>query len=238
MNKMQMLYSGKAKSIYETDNPELLIMEYRDDTSAFNGVKTSALANKGKVNNYFNAHIMTLLAKQGVPTHFEQLLSDSESLVKRLQMIPIECVIRNVTAGSICKRLGLDKGLELEQPIFEFFYKDDELGDPMINDYHILALGWASEQAIETMKTLTFRVNDILKQVFHDAGMVLVDYKLEFGIHDGQVYLGDEFTPDGCRLWDVDTKESLDKDRFRQDLGDVVESYQIAAKRLNIVVPT
>ena len=233
-----MLYSGKAKSIYETDNPESLIMEYRDDTSAFNGVKTSELANKGKVNNYFNAHIMTLLAKQGVPTHFERLLNDRESLVKRLQMIPIECVIRNVTAGSICKRLGLDKGLELKQPIFEFFYKDDELGDPMINDYHILALGWASEQAIETMKTLTFRVNDILKQVFHDAGMLLVDYKLEFGICDGQLYLGDEFTPDGCRLWDVKTKESLDKDRFRQDLGDVVESYQIAANRLNIAIPT
>jgi len=237
MQKMQMLYSGKAKSIFETDDPSLLIMEYRDDTSAFNGVKTSKLANKGKVNNYFNAHIMSLLEKQGVPTHFEKVLSDTEALVKRLEMIPVECVIRNVAAGSICKRLGLEKGLELKQPIFEFFYKDDALGDPMINDYHILALGWASEQAIQIMKTLTFRVNDILKQIFQEAGIILVDYKLEFGIQDGQIYLGDEFTPDGCRLWDLETKDSLDKDRFRQDLGDVVEAYQIAAKRLNIEIP-
>jgi len=237
MQKMQMLYSGKAKSIFETDDPSLLIMEYRDDTSAFNGVKTSKLANKGKVNNYFNAHIMSLLEEQGVPTHFEKVLSDTEALVKRLEMIPVECVIRNVAAGSICKRLGLEKGLELKQPIFEFFYKDDALGDPMINDYHILALGWASEQAIQIMKTLTFRVNDILKQIFQEAGIILVDYKLEFGIQDGQIYLGDEFTPDGCRLWDLETKDSLDKDRFRQDLGDVVEAYQIAAKRLNIEIP-
>lgn len=234
MQKGKLLYSGKAKSLYACDDSQKLIMQFRDDTSAFNGVKLAKLADKGKVNNYFNAHIMQLLKEQGIPVHFEQVLNETESLVKALQMIPIECVIRNVAAGGLCKRLGIALGTALNSPIFELFYKSDALGDPMINTYHVSAFGWASEQAMETMQALTFRINDILKQVFSEAGILLVDYKLEFGLYDGQVYLGDEFTPDGCRLWDAATQESLDKDRFRQDKGDVVESYRIAADRLNV----
>ncbi len=218
MQKQQLLYSGKAKSLYESDDADKLIMQFRDDTSAFNGVKLEKLANKGKVNNYFNAHIMQLLKEQGIPVHFERILNDTESLVQRLEMIPVECVIRNVSAGGLCKRLGVKPGITLSSPIFEMFYKSDELGDPMINDYHIKAFHWASEQAIETMTALTFRINDILKQVFFEAGITLVDYKLEFGLRDSQVVLGDEFTPDGCRLWDIASNESLDKDRFRQDI--------------------
>lgn len=237
MQKREQLYSGKAKSLYTCEDPHKLIMEFRDDTSAFNGVKLAKLIDKGKVNNYFNAHIMQLLNEQGIPVHFERILNDTESLVKSLQMIPVECVIRNVTAGGLCKRLGVEPGIVLSSPIFELFYKSDELGDPMINPFHVKAFGWASEQAMQTMQALTFRINDILKQVFSEAGIILVDYKLEFGLYEGQVYLGDEFTPDGCRLWDVDTKESLDKDRFRKDQGSVVESYKIAADRLQITIP-
>lgn len=237
MKKGELLYSGKAKSVYKTEDPKYLIMEYRDDTSAFNGEKISKLANKGKVNNYFNAHIMQLLADKGIPTHFEKIIDDTQSLVKALDMLPIECVIRNVAAGSICKRLGLKEGMVLKEPIFEFFYKNDALGDPMINDCHISVFGWATGEQINAMKEYTFKINNILKQEFHDAGIILVDYKLEFGTHDGKLYLGDEFTPDGCRLWDIETKQRLDKDRFRQDMGDVVESYQIAAKKLQIEIP-
>ncbi|MAZ39629.1 MAG: phosphoribosylaminoimidazolesuccinocarboxamide synthase [Legionellales bacterium] len=237
MNPEQLLYAGKAKSLYRTEDNNYLIMSYRDDASAFNGEKLSQLANKGKVNNYFNAHIMQLLQAQGIPTHFEKIISDTESLVKALTMVPVECVVRNVTAGGICKRLGIAEGIELATPIFEFFYKDDKLGDPMINEYHIYALGWASKSVIETMKALTFQVNEILKPVFQAADIVLVDYKLEFGLHDGQLFLGDEFSPDGCRLWDSYTQERLDKDRFRQELGHVVEAYQEVAKRLKIHIP-
>ena len=169
-----------------------------------------------------------------MPTHFEKLLSDTDSLVKKLDMVPVECVVRNVTAGSICKRLGLQEGLNLDPPTFEFFYKNDELHDPMINDYHIKSFGWATEQQIEEMKQKTFEVNEILKKIFSEAGMILVDYKLEFGSFKGELFLGDEFTPDGCRVWDSETREKLDKDRFRQDLGNVVESYQTIAKKLGI----
>tara|TARA_Y100001949_G_C15973756_1_gene325142 strand:- start:1434 stop:1970 length:537 start_codon:yes stop_codon:yes gene_type:complete len=178
---------------------------------------------------------MQFLEKEGIPTHFEELLSPRESLVKRLEMIPVECVVRNVTAGSICKRLGLKEGMDLEPPTFEFFYKNDDLHDPMINDYHIISLGWANENQIMEMKKRTFEVNKVLKDLFSQSGMILVDYKLEFGSFHGEVLLGDEFTPDGCRVWDSETREKLDKDRFRQDLGDVVESYQIIAKKLGIL---
>jgi len=237
MQKGQLLYSGKAKSIYKTDNNNFLIMEYRNDASAFNGEKVSTLADKGKVNNYFNAHIMQLLAQHGIPTHFEKLLNETQSVVKNLKMLPVECVIRNVAAGGICKRLGLEEGMVLPEPIFEFFYKNDALGDPMINESHIKAFAWASQEQIDTMKDLTFKINDILKKTFEDASITLVDYKLEFGTYHGQLYLGDEFSPDGCRLWDSKTQEKLDKDRFRRDLGNVVESYQSVAYRLGINIP-
>ena len=234
VEKGKLINSGKAKSLYESSDPDFYIMHYRDDTSAFDGVKKESLEGKGKINNKFNASIMQILEKEGVPTHFEKLLSDTDSLVKKLDMVPVECVIRNVTAGSICKRLGLKEGLNLDPPTFEFFYKNDELHDPMINDYHIKSFGWATEQQIEEMKQKTFEVNEILKKIFSEAGMILVDYKLEFGSFKGELLLGDEFTPDGCRVWDSETREKLNKDRFRQDLGNVVESYQTIAKKLGI----
>ena len=234
VEKGELINSGKAKSLYKSSDPDFYIMHYRDDTSAFDGVKKESLEGKGKTNNKFNAFIMLILEKEGVATHFQKLLSDTESLVKKLDMVPVECVIRNVAAGSICKRLGLQEGLNLDPPTFEFFYKNDELHDPMINDYHIKSFGWASDEQIEEMKIKTFQVNDTLKRLFSEAGMILVDFKLEFGSFKGELLLGDEFTPDGCRVWDSETREKLDKDRFRQDLGNVVESYQTIAKKLGI----
>ena len=234
IKKGKLINSGKAKSLFETSSQDFYVMHYRDDASAFDGRKRESLQGKGKMNNKFNAFIMELLEKEGIPTHFEKLLSDNESLVKKLTMIPVECVVRNVAAGSICKRLGVEEGINLEPPTFEFFYKDDELHDPMINDYHIISFKWASSEQIEEMKKRTFEVNNFLKELFSKAGLILIDYKLEFGLYKNQLLLGDEFTPDGCRVWDSETREKLDKDRFRQDLGDVVESYNLIAKKLGI----
>jgi len=233
--KKELINSGKAKSLYKTSNEDLYIMHYRNDTSAFDGKKIESLEGNGEINNKFNAYVMKHLEEKGISTHFEDLISDNESVVKKLEMTPIECVVRNIAAGSICKRLGVEEGLELNPPTFEFFFKDDDLGDPMINDFHIESFGWATTKQVEEMKTLTFKVNEILKELFSNAGMILVDYKLEFGDYKGSLLLGDEFTPDGCRVWDSETKEKLDKDRFRQGLGDVVESYQIIAKKIGII---
>ncbi len=234
MKRGKELYAGKAKSVYLTDDPDYLILRYRDDTSAFDGEKVEQLDRKGEVNNKFSAFIMQKLEQAGVPTHHERLLSAEESLVKKLDMFPIECVVRNITAGSICRRLGVAEGMDLNPPTFEFFLKNDELHDPMINEYHIRAFGWADDEAIETMKELTFKVNDTLTKLFADAGLLLVDYKLEFGRFKGDILLGDEFTPDGCRLWDAETRKKLDKDRFRQGLGGVVEAYEEVAHRLGV----
>ncbi len=234
MEKKTELYAGKAKSVYTTDDADKLILHFRDDTSAFDGEKVEKLARKGMVNNKFNAFIMQKLEAAGVPTHFESLLSDNESVVKKLDMIPVECVVRNIATGSMVRRLGVQDGLDLNPPTFEFFLKNDALHDPMVNDYHIRTFGWATDAEVEAMKTLTFKVNDILKQLFLDAGMLLVDYKLEFGRFKGQIVLGDEFTPDGCRLWDAETRKKLDKDRFRQGLGGVVEAYEEVAHRLGV----
>lgn len=234
MEKRTELYSGKAKSVFTTDDEQRLILQFRNDTSAFDGKKIEQLDRKGAVNNQFNAFIMQKLEAAGIKTHFDKLLSPQESLVKSLKMAPIECVVRNISAGSICRRLGVEEGLDLSPPTFEFFLKNDELGDPMINEYHIRSFGWSEDWAVEKMKELTFAVNDVLKKLFLDAGMLLVDYKLEFGVYDGELILGDEFTPDGCRLWDVETREKLDKDRFRQGLGDVVESYEVVGRRLGM----
>jgi phosphoribosylaminoimidazole-succinocarboxamide synthase len=234
MEKREELYAGKAKSVYLTDDPDRLILHYRNDTSAFDGEKIEQLARKGEVNNKFSAFIMQKLEQAGVPTHFESLLSAEESVVKKLDMFPIECVVRNIAAGSICKRLGVEEGIDLNPPTFEFFLKNDALHDPMINEYHIRSFGWADDEAIAKMKELTFKVNDTLTQLFAAAGLLLVDYKLEFGRFQGQIYLGDEFTPDGCRLWDAETRKKLDKDRFRQGLGGVVEAYEEVAHRLGI----
>ena len=234
MEKINQITSGKAKSLYTTSDGNFLVMEFRDDTSAFDGKKTAALENKGKVNNQFNAFIMEYLATQNIDTHFVKLLSNTESLVKNLEMFPIECVVRNYAAGSICKRLGLEEGMKFEEPIFEFFYKDDDLGDPLINDSHITSCGWANEKDIEEMKKMTLQTNDVLVKLFDTADLILVDFKLEFGKFENKIYLGDEFTPDGCRVWDKETKKKLDKDRFRLGLGDVVESYQEIAHRLGV----
>ncbi|MFL0804651.1 MAG: phosphoribosylaminoimidazolesuccinocarboxamide synthase [Agarilytica sp.] len=234
MEKKSELYSGKAKSVYSTDVDDRFILHFRNDTSAFDGKKREQLDRKGMVNNKFNAHIMQQLEDAGIPTHFDCLLSDQESVVKRLDMLPIECVVRNIAAGSICRRYKIEEGTDLNPPTFEFFLKDDDLGDPMINDYHIRSFGWATDEQVEQMKVLTFKVNDVLKKIFSDAGMLLVDYKLEFGVFEGSIVLGDEFSPDGCRIWDAETREKLDKDRFRQGLGNVVESYEAVGRRLGI----
>ena len=235
IKKGELITTGKAKSLYASDQNDFLIMHYRDDTSAFDGKKIESLEGKGTINNKFNAFIMEYLESEGIATHFVELLSETDSLVKRLDMAPVECVVRNVAAGSICKRLGLKEGIDLNPPTFEFFYKDDDLGDPMINEYHIKSFGWATEEQVDQMQIKTFEVNTALKKLFSEAGMILVDYKLEFGDSNGELLLGDEFTPDGCRVWDVETREKLDKDRFRQGLGDVVESYQIMARRLGVI---
>jgi len=237
MKKTDQLITGKAKTVFATDDKDRLIMLFRNDTSAFDGEKVEKLDRKGMVNNYFNAFIMQKLQQAGIPTHFESILSDQEAVVKRLEMIPVECVVRNIAAGSIVRRLGVQDGMELNPPTFEFFLKNDALHDPMINEYHIESFKWASREEVARMKELAFMVNDVLKKLFLDAGMLLVDYKLEFGRFKGELYLGDEFSPDGCRLWDAETRKKLDKDRFRQGLGGVVEAYEEVAQRLGIELP-
>lgn len=234
MQKLNLLYSGKAKSIYATDTPDLLVMEFRNDTSAFDGERVEQLDRKGLVNNKFNAFIMSRLAEAGIPVHFKQLLSDQESLVLSLNMIPVECVVRNHAAGSLCRRLGIVEGTALTPPTFELFLKNDALHDPMVNESLAVTLGWATDSQLAQMKTFSFQVNQVLSQLFADAGLLLVDFKLEFGVANGQIFLGDEFSPDGCRLWDAETRKKLDKDRFRQGLGGVVEAYEEVAARLGV----
>ncbi|MAL98409.1 phosphoribosylaminoimidazolesuccinocarboxamide synthase [Hydrocarboniclastica marina] len=234
MEKRDVLYSGKAKSVFLTDDPDLYVLQFRDDTSAFDGEKKQQLARKGMVNNRFNAFVMGKLADAGVPTHFERLLSPSESLVRRLEMIPVECVVRNVAAGSLCRRLGIEEGRELNPSTYELFLKNDALHDPMINESHAETFGWAAPHELAEMKRLTHQVNDVLQRLFLAGDMILVDYKLEFGRYNGRVVLGDEFSPDGCRIWDRKTRKKMDKDRFRQDLGDVIETYEEVGRRLGM----
>jgi phosphoribosylaminoimidazole-succinocarboxamide synthase len=241
MDKRQELYRGKAKTVYATDDSQRLVMHYRDDVSAFDGAKLAKLDGKGETNNRINAFVMGKLADAGIPTHFVSLLNDRESLVKAMKMIPVECVVRNICAGSMAKRYGLEEGMRLPEPIFEFFLKSDALHDPLVNDDHIRVLKWASMDEIGQMKALTHRVNAVLKPLFFAAGIDLVDYKLEFGhpLDDlaGELVLGDELTPDGCRLWDARTGEKLDKDRFRRDLGDVIEHYREVGRRIGVPLP-
>lgn len=234
MQKGELLYSGKAKSVYRTTDADKLIIHFRNDTSAFDGERVEQLARKGMVNNKFNAFIMRKLDAAGVATHFERLLADDEALVKRLDMIPVECVVRNIAAGSLSKRLGVEEGTALKSPIFEFFLKNDKLHDPMVNEFHIRAFGWASDAEVARMQALSFRVNEVLRALFDGGDMLLVDFKLEFGRFKGELLLGDEFSPDGCRLWDKGTHNKLDKDRFRRGLGGVVEAYEEVARRLGI----
>lgn len=236
MEKTNELYRGKAKTVYATDDPQRLIMHYRDDVSAFDGAKLAQLELKGETNNKINAYIMGRLAAADIPTHFVQVLNERESLVKAMKMVPVECVVRNICAGSMAKRYGIEEGMRLPEPIFEFFLKSDALHDPLCNDDHIRVLGWARADEITQMKALSHQVNAVLKPLFAKAEIDLVDYKLEFGHPtddpNGDLVLGDEFTPDGCRLWDASSGEKLDKDRFRRDLGDVIDRYREVARRI------
>ncbi|MCX8684224.1 phosphoribosylaminoimidazolesuccinocarboxamide synthase [Gilliamella sp. B2889] len=234
MKKLAELYRGKAKTVYTTDNPDLLILEFRNDTSAFDGLRIEQLDRKGMVNNKFNYFIMTKLREAGIPTQVEALLSDNEVLVKKLDMVPVECVVRNRAAGSLVKRLGVEEGKILNPPTFELFFKNDALHDPMVNESHCKAFGWATDEQLATMKELSFKINTVLTELFDKAGLILVDYKLEFGLFHGEITLGDEFSPDGCRLWEKETLKKMDKDRFRQGLGGVIEAYEEVAKRIGV----
>ncbi|HEY5537401.1 MAG TPA: phosphoribosylaminoimidazolesuccinocarboxamide synthase [Acetobacterium sp.] len=233
MEKLEQLYEGKAKKVFKTDNPNEFIIEYKDDATAFNGEKKGTIGGKGVINNKMTELIFTMLEEKGIPTHFIKLLSDSEQLVKAVTIFPLEVIIRNTAAGSICKRVGLEEGLKLETPIFEFSYKNDAFGDPLINDYHALAMKLATKEEIETIRGMTFKINEILKAYFLEKGINLVDFKIEFGkTADGQIVLADEISPDTCRFWDVKTNEKLDKDRFRRNLGNVEEAYVEMLKRV------
>jgi phosphoribosylaminoimidazole-succinocarboxamide synthase len=234
VQRREQLYAGKAKSVFATDDPDRLVLLFRDDTSAFDGKKVEQLSRKGAVNNRFNAFIMERLAAAEIQTHFERLLSETESLVKRLTMFPVECVVRNLAAGSLCRRLGVEEGRDLDPPTFELFLKNDALHDPMVNDSLAVTFGWATAPQLARMRELSYAVNEVLEPLFAGVGLLLVDFKLEFGRFQGEILLGDEFTPDGCRLWDAETRKKLDKDRFRQDLGEVVEAYEEVAARLGI----
>lgn len=236
MEKRDLLYTGKAKSVFATDDADHVVIVYRNDTSAFDGKRIEQLDRKGAVNNQFNAFIMDKLSEAGIATHQVKLLSPTESLVKRLHMIPVECVVRNYAAGSLVRRLGVEEGLALTPPTFELFLKNDALGDPMINENHAVSFGWATLEQLTEMKRLSLQINDILKALFLAGDMLLVDFKLEFGVFNGAIVLGDEFSPDGCRLWDKETRKKLDKDRFRQGLGGVVEAYEEVAHRLGVTI--
>ncbi len=238
MNTTELLYQGKAKSAYLTEDPDLLVLAFRDDTSAFDGEVIEQLEAKGAINNQFNAFIMQKLGEAGIPTHFVKQLSPTEALVKRLEMIPVECVARNRAAGSLVRRLGVEEGLMLDPPLFELFLKNDALHDPMITEHHVEAFGWATRDEMEVMHRLTLEVNQVLSKLFLAADLTLVDFKLEFGRFHGEIVLGDEFSPDGCRLWDVHSGEKKDKDRFRQGLGGVLDAYREVGARLGIVFDT
>lgn len=229
-----MLYEGKAKRVYSTDADDIVIVEYKDDATAFNGLKKGTIVGKGVVNNKMTNHLFALLEKEGVPTHLVEELSDRETAVKKVDIVPLEVIVRNVSAGSFSKKLGIEEGRQLLVPTLEFSYKNDELGDPFINDYYALALGLATQEEIDKITELVFKVNSFLCKYFKELGMKLIDFKVEFGRFKDQIILADEISPDTCRLWDLETNEKLDKDRFRRDLGNVEDAYQEVLKRLGI----
>ncbi|CCO09224.1 phosphoribosylaminoimidazolesuccinocarboxamide synthase [Desulforamulus hydrothermalis] len=232
MQKLAMIYEGKAKKVYRTDNPDYYWVEYKDDATAFNGQKKGTIDNKGVVNNKVSAVFFQLLEKEGIPTHFVELVSDREMIVKALQIIKVEVVVRNIVAGSLAKRIGLPEGTLLPRTVLEYYYKDDALGDPLINASHIAALELATPEQMAYIKETALRVNEIMRQYLAPVNIDLIDYKLEFGLHKGQVLLGDEISPDTCRFWDKTTGEKLDKDRFRRDLGNVAGAYREVLRRL------
>ena len=236
MEKKEMLYEGKAKKVYTTENADLYIVDYKDHATAFNGKKKGTIAGKGVINNRMSNYLMSLMEKEGIPTHFVEELSDRETVVKKVTIVPLEVIIRNIAAGSFSKRFGVEEGTVLKNPTLEYCLKDDALDDPMINDYHITAIGAASKEDLDTISKLTFKINDFLKAYFLKLNIELVDFKIEFGkTPDGTIILADEISPDTCRLWDATTHDKLDKDRFRRDLGDVEEAYIEVAKRMNLI---
>ena len=235
MEKTTQLYEGKAKKVWATNDPEIVIVDYKDDATAFNGLKKGTIVGKGVVNNKMSNFLMQILEKKGVPTHFVEELSDRETAVKKVTIVPLEVIIRNRAAGSICKRLGLEEGMDFVCPSIEFSYKDDDLGDPLINGYHAVSCGFATQEDVDTIKKMAFTVNDVLKEFFAGVGVELIDFKLEFGkTADGTIVLADEISPDTCRFWDIKTHEKLDKDRFRRDLGGVEEAYEEMMKRVGL----
>ena len=234
MEQKEQLYEGKAKKVFATDDPELLIVAYKDDATAFNGLKKGTIVGKGVINNKMSNLLMQRLEKAGIPTHFIEELNDRETLVKKVSIVPLEVIIRNIAAGSFSKRYGVEEGVVFDEPTIEFSYKNDELGDPLINDYFARALNLATWEEIETIKKYAFKVNEVLKAYFLQADIKLIDFKIEFGRYHGEIILADETSPDTCRLWDVHTNEKLDKDRFRRDLGNVEEAYNEVFKRLGL----
>lgn len=234
MEKKELLYEGKAKKVYTTEDPDILIVDYKDDATAFNGLKKGTIQGKGAINNRMTNRVFSILEKEGVPTHLVKELSDRETAVKKVEIVPLEVIIRNVAAGSFSKRLGVEEGVRFKEPTLEFSYKNDDLGDPLINDYFAIALGLATREEIETITKYAFKVNEVLKAYFMKANIELIDFKIEFGRYHGQIILADETSPDTCRLWDADTHEKLDKDRFRRDLGNVEEAYNEVFHRLGL----
>jgi phosphoribosylaminoimidazole-succinocarboxamide synthase len=233
MTKLEQIYEGKAKKVFNTEDPDLVIVSYKDDATAFNGLKKGSIAGKGAINNRVTNYLMQRLAEEGVPTHFVEELNDRETVVKRVAIVPLEVIIRNISAGSFAKRYGVEEGIVFDEPTIEFSYKNDDLGDPLINTYHAIALKLASKEEIETIKAMAFKVNDVLKAFFKAVNVDLVDFKLEFGkTSDGTIVLADEISPDTCRFWDSTTHEKLDKDRFRRDLGGVEDAYAEMMKRI------
>ncbi|MCR5153869.1 MAG: phosphoribosylaminoimidazolesuccinocarboxamide synthase [Lachnospiraceae bacterium] len=234
MEKLEQLYEGKAKKVFATSDPDALIVDYKDDATAFNGQKKGTIVGKGVINNRMSNHVMQILEKEGVPTHYIKELSERETLVKKVSIVPLEVIIRNVAAGSFSKKLGIEEGKKLLCPTIEFSYKDDALGDPFINDYYALALGLATREEIDTIKKYAFTVNRVLLKYFEECGIELIDFKIEFGRYHDRIILADEISPDTCRLWDIKTHEKLDKDRFRRDMGNVEDAYKEVFKRLGL----
>ena len=232
MEKGKLIYEGKAKKVYETASRDLLVQEFKDDATAFDATKRGTILGKGVVNNRISAKLFGLLEEKGVPTHFVKLLNDRDMLVKRVKIVPVEVTIRNIVAGGMAKLLGLDEGMVLKRPVLEYHYKNDALHDPLFNEYHITALGMATDAEMKKIAAYSFRVNDALKKFFLKKGLILVDFKLEFGRYRKKIILADEISPDTCRLWDSSTKEKLDKDRFRRDLGVVEDAYQEVLRRV------
>ncbi len=234
MERTVQLYEGKAKKVYATTDPDIVLVSYKDDATAFNGLKKGTILGKGVVNNVCSNHLFRLLEKKGVPTHYVEEINERETYVKKVEIVPLEVIIRNRAAGSFSKRYGVPEGTELATTIIEFSYKNDDLGDPLINDYHALALRLATQEEIDKIKELAFKVNDVLKEYFMEIGVELIDFKLEFGRYKGQIILADEISPDTCRFWDAKTGEKLDKDRFRRDMDDVDKGYREMMKRMGL----